>query len=132
MACYIASNNNRFYVARETGYGVPAPVTAAERFPAVGLGIREEREAVRRRDKTGTRTYQGVAAELRRRTEFEVKTYLASRDEGVAKPRYGALLESALGESAVVSAGGMASVNGLVMQFQTQHGLSEGMAVTAG
>ena len=59
MACYIASNNNRFYVARETGYGVPAAVTAADRFPAAGLGIREEREAVRRRDKTGTRTFQG-------------------------------------------------------------------------
>lgn len=132
MACYIASNNNRFYVARETGYGVPAAVTAADRFPAAGLGIREEREAVRRRDKTGTRTFQGVAAELRRRTQFEVKTYLASRDEGVAKPRYGALVESAMGENAVVSGGGMASANGLLVQFQAAHGLSEGMAVTAG
>lgn len=132
MACYIASNNNRFYVARETGYGQMAAVTAADRFPAVRLGIREQRETVRRRDKTGTRTFQGLPAELRRRTEFEVASYVTGRETAVEKPRYGALVEAALGGEARVSAGGMATVNGAMVTFGAPHGLSEGMAVTAG
>ena len=132
MACYIASNNNRFYVAREPAYGSAAGVTAADRFPAVRLGIRERREAVRRRDKTGTRTFQGLPAELRRQTSFEVTTYLAGRASGTDKPRYGALVESAMGGEGRVTAWGTATANGLVLSFQAAHGLSEGMALTAG
>lgn len=132
MACYIASNNNRFYVARETGYGTIAAVTAANRFPATRLGMSEVGEKVRRRDKTGTRTYQGLPVELRRRTTFEVEAYLSSRGSGTEVPRYGALLESAMGGRARVSSGGSASIQGLVLTFAGAHGLSEGMAVTAG
>jgi hypothetical protein len=117
MACYIASNNNRFYVARESGYGTIAAVTAANRFPATRLGMNEVSEKVRRRDKTGTRTYQGLPTELRRRTAFEVEAYLSSRGSGTEVPRYGALLESAMGGTARVSSGGDASIQGLVLTF---------------
>lgn len=132
MACYIASNENRFYVARETSYGNAAAVTAANRFPATRVGIKETRETVRRRDKTGTRTFQGLPVSLRRRTTFEIETYLSGREAGSAPPRCGPLIESAMGAAARVSAGGAASVQGLVLTFSGQHGLSEGMSVTAG
>lgn len=132
MACYIASNDNRFYVARETGYGNAAAVTAANRFPATRVGIKETRESVRRRDKTGTRTFQGLPDPLRRRTTFEIETYLSGRAAGNEPPPCGALVESAMGAAARVSAGGSASVQGLVLTFSGQHGLNEGMAVTAG
>lgn len=132
MACYIASNNNRFYVARESGYGTIAAVTAANRFAATRLGINEVSEKVRRKDKTGTRTYQGLPTELRRRTTFEVEAYVSSRGSGTEVPRYGALLESAMGGTVRVSGGGNASIQGLVLTFTGAHGLSEGMVVTAG
>lgn len=132
MACYIASNNNRFYVARESGYGTIAAVTAANRFAATRLGMNEVSEKVRRRDKTGTRTYQGLPTELRRRTTFEVEAYLSSRGSATEAPRYGALLESAMGGTVRVSSGGSASIQGLVLTFAGEHGLSEGMVVTAG
>lgn len=132
MACYIASNNNRFYVARELSYGAAADIEEAQRFPGVHLRIREQAETPRRRDKTGTRTFQGLPPDLRRRTAFEVKTYLPSREQGSDPPQWGALLESALGGPARAAAGGTASVQGQVLTFQGAHGLSEGMAVTAG
>lgn len=133
MACSISVNDNRFYAARESSYGVVAPVTAANRFPAVRLEARQETEIPRRRDKAGTRTYGGVTSRLRRRTSFEVETYLISRESAGVAPAYGVLVEAALGGSprqwmgAVVSGG-----SGVSLTTQGPHGLSEGMAVTHG
>lgn len=41
MSSYISSNANRFYVALESAYGQAAPVTAANRFPAVRLSVKQ-------------------------------------------------------------------------------------------
>ena len=55
MASYISSNANRFYAALESTYGKVDPITAANRIPAVKLGIRQQVDAGTRRDKTGSR-----------------------------------------------------------------------------
>ncbi len=134
MACYISSRNNRYYAAVEESYGTAAPVTAANRFNAVTLEAQFEYERPRRRDKTGTRTDLGFTGELKRKTRFALQTYLYSRESGDQAPRYGALVQSALGGAPRVVGGGkaVASVNGLTLTFGSAHGLTLGDAITVG
>jgi hypothetical protein len=105
MACYISSAKNRHYAAVESSFGQAAAITEAERFTSLGLRIAVEQEKARRRDKTGTRTYQGISGELRKQIGFQVGTYLYQRDEASPAPRYGALVESAMGSSPLASLG---------------------------
>lgn len=134
MACYISSGKNRHYAAVETIFGQAAAVTAAERFTSLGVKISVEQERPRRRDKTGTRTYQGIAGELRKRITFEAGTYLYQRDEMAPAPRYSALIEAAMGSSPVVASGGaaVASASGSQVTFSGAHGLQAGQAVSIG
>lgn len=131
MACYISSNDNRFYAALESKYGVVAPVTAAHRFPAVKLSATQVSEVPRRRDKTGTRTYQGSPVRLRRRTTFDITTYLTGSDTAGNAPGYGPLISAALGSAARPFGGAIvSSVSGVQVRTSVAHSLSEGMAVT--
>ena len=52
MACYIASNNNRFYTALESAFGEAPVIGAQNRFPGVKLTVRQEVDKPERRDKT--------------------------------------------------------------------------------
>jgi hypothetical protein len=72
MPNYISSNANRFYVATEASYGQAAPVTSANRFPAVRLQAQQILETGKRLDKTGTRTFLGSSKNGRRHTAFQV------------------------------------------------------------
>ena len=51
MANYVLSNNNRYYVALESAYGVAPALTASNRVPGVRLAIRRRR----RRRRAATR-----------------------------------------------------------------------------
>src|SRR5690242_5844616 len=134
MASFISSNANRFYTALESSFGVVAPITAANRIPAVKLAIRQQLDGGRRRDKTGSRTFGGVPAGMRRLTDFELQTYLTSWDKSNTGPAYGPLFQSALGAPPQQFAGGVvtsASGDGH-LGFAGVHGLSAGQAVTSG
>lgn len=134
MACYISSGKNRHYAAVESIYGQAAAVTAAERFTSLGLRLEVNQEKPRRRDKTGTRTYQGISGELRKRIQFELGTYLYQREESSPAARYGALVEAAMGSAPAPSGGGVtvSSVNGAQIGFSGAHGLVAGQALAAG
>ncbi|NWF84910.1 MAG: hypothetical protein HXY18_13900 [Bryobacteraceae bacterium] len=134
MACYISSGKNRHYAAVESIFGQAAAVTAAERFTSLGLRVEVKQEKPRRRDKTGTRTYQGISGELRKRIEFELGTYLYQREEGSPAARYGALVEAAMGSAPAASGGGLtvSSANGTQVGFSGAHGLVAGQALAAG
>ena len=54
MSSYISSNANRFYAALESSYGQVGTISAANRIPAVKLGITQQLETAQRRDKTGS------------------------------------------------------------------------------
>jgi len=131
MACYISTKQNRFYAALENSYGTVAAVTAADRFTGKSLKIQHEQERPKRRDKTGTRTYRGIAGALRARTKYELKTYLYGREAGSAAPRFGALLEAGLGGAPRVQNSGLAvtSISGAQVTFGQGHGLQAGDAV---
>jgi hypothetical protein len=133
MSSYISSNNNRFYVATEQSYGAATAITAENRIPAVRLTARQQREQGRRRDKTGTRTFLGVPRSTRRRTSYELSTYMTSWSNTSKPPAHGALFEAALGRPGLTFAGGsVAGVNGTQLSFASAHGLSAGQAITFG
>jgi hypothetical protein len=133
MGTYISSNANRFYAAVETGYGVPASVAAANRFPAVRLKAHQALQAGKRLDKTGTRTYFGTAKTSRRQSAFEVRTYLTSWN-GTGQPCYGPLVQSAMGAVPEIAQGlTLASApNGAQLETIAPHGLSLGSAISSG
>ena len=97
MASYISSNANRFYAALESTYGAVGAITAASRIPAIKLGVQQTVETGTRRDKTGSRTFAGVPAGVRRRTNWDLQTYLTSWDKTSAGPGYGPLFQATLG-----------------------------------
>ncbi|MBI5280514.1 MAG: hypothetical protein HY858_02440 [Candidatus Solibacter usitatus] len=134
MACYISTRQNRFYASLEATYGQAAAMTAGQRFSAVSLKARQVFEKPLRRDKTGTRTQQPVAGELRRRTGFDLTTYLYARETGQTQPRYWPLVQAALGGSPKSHMGGLSvvTVNGALTGFAAAHGLAPGDAVTVG
>lgn len=131
MANYISSNGNRFYAAVEQSYGVAAPVTTPNRFPAVKLQAQQILEHSRRLDKTGTRTFLGTPKTAKRQTAFETSTYLTSWT-GAGEPCYGPLIRAALGGIPQVSGGliiaGVSSPTEI--QTSTPHGLSWGAAIS--
>ena len=131
MASYISSNANRFYAALESAYGKVDPITAANRIPAVKLGIKQQVDAGKRRDKTGSRTFPGLPAGVKRQTSFDLQTYLTSWDKTTAGPGYGPLFQSALGASPVRFTGGTATAATAEgrLSFASAHGLNAGQAV---
>lgn len=134
MPCYISSNNERLYAAIEGGFGQAAAVTAQHRFPAVKFGARQQAEKTARRDKTGSRTYPGLPSGMRRRTGFDLKTYLTSWGDRTAPPAYGALFQGALGGSPELFPGTTTATGTTATTIKTvgPHGLSFGQAVTFG
>lgn len=131
MSSYISSNANRFYTALESSYGNAGAIAAANRIPALKLTVSHQRETADRKDKTGSRTFAGLPSGGRRRTDFELRTYLTSWPKAQAGPGYGPLFQGALGAAASRFEGGTvaASTNSGRLMFAGTHGLSVGQAV---
>ncbi len=142
MSSYISSNANRFYAALEGAYGQVAAITAEHRIPAVKLAITQRLDGAERKDKTGSRTFPGSPGGGRRRTNFELRTYLttwakapvgpeAGPESSITTPCYGPLVETALGGPRLEFTGGLvaSSTAGGRLGFETPHGLEAGQAV---
>jgi hypothetical protein len=131
MATYISSNQNRFYAAVESSYGEAAPITSANRYPAVRLQAQQALEPGRRRDKTGSRTFLGSSSSSRRKSAFATQTYLTSWD-GVEQPGYGPLVQAAMGAAPQISGGLVvaSAASGSSIVTTAAHGLSVGSAVS--
>jgi hypothetical protein len=133
MASYISSNANRFYTALESSYGSAAAILGQNRIPALKLTVQQQLEVTQRRDKTGSRTFPGLPAGGRRRTAFELQTFLTSWQGTSGGPSYGPLFQAALGGTPLAFGGGALSastINGL-LTFTAPHGLSPGQAVSS-
>jgi hypothetical protein len=133
MASYISSNANRFYTALENSYGQVGSLTAASRIPALKLSVQQQLEKADRKDKTGSRTFFGLPWGGRRRTNFDLRTYLTSWDKLSAGPGYGPLFQAALGGTPLQSGGGIVASSGTdgTLSFAADHGLSVGQAVAS-
>ncbi len=134
MACYIASNDNRFYAATESAYGAAPIVTGSNRFPGVKLTVRHELEKPARNDKTGTRTFLGLPASLRKQTSFEVRSYMTAWNGQAEQLGYGPLFQAALGGDPMFFGGGTAGAGTTdrILTFSAPHGLMAGQAVAFG
>ena len=133
MASYISSNANRFYTALESSYGNVAAITSTNRIPALKLTVKNQLDTTQRKDKTGSRTFPGLPVGGRRRTQFELQTYLTGWDKTTAAPGYSPLFQAALGATPLQSAGGtVASSMAANVAFSAAHGLQVGQAVSWG
>lgn len=132
MSCYISSNANRLYSALEVNYGRVPPISSRNRFPAVKLSARQQLEAGNRRDKTGSRTFAGVPPGSRRRTSFQLTTYMTGWLDRTEDPGYGPLFQAALGSSPLLFGGGSAGAGSSpnTLSFAGAHGLTAGQALT--
>ncbi len=133
MASYISSNNNRLYVGVEPSFGNAAAATQLTRIPAVSLKVKHRRDELRRKDKTGTRTFLGLPSNLKRQTSFELRSYMTGWTDQSKAPAHGALFETAFGSPAQsFTAHSISGVTGTKITTGTQHGLEPGQAVSAG
>ncbi len=133
MSCYVSSNDNRFYVAAETAYGTVPSIEARHRVPALRLRAKQAADRVQRKDKTGSRTFAGLPPGVRRRSSFEMATYLTAWTDQTREPGYGPMFRAAMGGGGNLFAGGTAtSVNGVNVTFGGAHNLSAGRAITIG
>ena len=132
MATYISSNANRFYCASETAYGQVSVITSANRIPAVKLSAKQQLVVTNRQDKTGSRTFGGLPAGGRRKTTFDLRTYLTTWTGGSSPPSYGPFFQAALGGAPMMFPGGIvaAGSSATTVNFTTPHGLVSGQAVT--
>ncbi len=130
MSCYISSNNNRIYVALESSYGTVPAVAAQDRIPTVKLTAKQVLETTNRRDKTGSRTFPGLPNRIRRKTSFQLDTFMTQWDDQTQPPSQGPLFQSAMGGAPQLFTGGtVSSVSGTTIQFSAAHGLSIGQAL---
>src|SRR5689334_17122675 len=131
MSSYISSNANRFYTALESAYGQVGSITSGNRIPALKLMVQQQLEKADRKDKTGSRTFGGVPWGGRRRTSFELQTYLTSWQPSAGGPAYGPLFQAALGGTPLVFAGGTvaSATSAGRLTFSADHGLTVGQAL---
>lgn len=131
---YIASNDNRLYAGSEASYGQVADALQAKRIPAVHLSVQQKNEVPTRRDKTGTRTFPGAPAGVRKTTSYDLRTYLSTWTDQTVAPGYGPLIEAALGATPLIHAGGTLAAGSTAsrLQFAAPHGLVSGQAVALG
>jgi hypothetical protein len=131
MSCYISSNENRFYAGLETSYGHTPIIAGQNRLPAVKLSIKHAVEKIDRRDKVGGRSFAGLPTGLRRKTDYQLRSYLTGWTDTSEQPGYGPLFRAAMGaaprlHSGATIAGGSSES---LLRFSSNHGLSSGQAV---
>jgi hypothetical protein len=133
MSCYISSNNNRVYAAPETSYGAVPAVASRNRIPTVKLATRQVPELTNRRDKTGSRTFVGLPNRIRRKTSFQLNTFMTEWTDQTQQPSQGPLFQAAMGAAPRTHTGGaVASVSGLSVSFSAAHGLQVGQGLAFG
>ena len=130
MSNCVLSNQNRFYAKAEASFGQAPAIAAADRLPALKLAIRQVDELRERKDKTGSRTFVGVAPGGRKRTHFSLQTYLMAGTIPGTAPAAGALFQAALGGAPLAFPGSSAGAGSTTTQivFSGPHGLVEGQA----
>src|ERR1019366_9124099 len=128
---YISSNANRWYCAQESTYGQIPAITAANRIPAVKLEAQTQRQKSLRKDKTGSRTWAGMPAGMRRETTFNATSYMRNWADQTELPAYDPLFQAALGGAGVLWAGGTpaSGTTASSVAFSSPHGLAVGQGV---
>lgn len=130
---YILSNANRWYCAQEAAYGRVAAITAANRIPAVSMKVQHQRQKSQRKDKTGTRTWAGLPAGMRRNTTFDATSYVRDWADPTSLPPHGPMIEGAMGAPGLLWPGATVSTGSTqsTIYFVSAHGLAPGQAIVS-
>jgi hypothetical protein len=130
---YISSNANRWYIGRESAYGLVPAIAPGNRIPAVKLTAQQQRAKSQRQDKTGSRTWQGFPAGMRLQTSYDMTTYMRDWPDPTTMPSHGPLFEAAMGAPGVLWSGNTANTGttASTIAFVTPHGLVPGQAITS-
>jgi hypothetical protein len=98
----------------------------------VKLAVKHTVEQLKRRDKTGGRSFAGLPTGLRRMTEYQLRTYLSTWGDIAEAPSHGPLFRAAMGAAPMFHPGAALSANSTDSQlsFVAAHGLKPGQAVT--
>jgi hypothetical protein len=131
---YMLSNAERWYVAKESTYGQIPAIAPGNRIPAVKLTAQQQREKSQRKDKTGSRTWQGSPVGMRMQTTFDLTSYMRDWPDPTVLPSQGPLFEAAMGAPGVIWGGNtsMATSTTTTVAFASPHGLTPGQAITSG
>jgi hypothetical protein len=130
---YISTNANRWYAGSESAYGQIPAIAPGNRIPAVKLTAQQQREKSQRKDKTGSRTWQGVPVGMRLQTSFDMTSYMRDWPDQGTLPSHGPLFEAAMGAPGVLWGGNTANTGTTAsnISFATPHQLVPGQAVTS-
>jgi len=130
---YVSSNANRWYCGQESAFGQIPSITAANRIPAVKLTSQQQREKSQRKDKTGSRTFQGMPAGMRLQTSFDLTSYMRDWPDPTVLPSHGPLIQAAMGAPGVLWGGNAAATGSTATSivFGTAHGLTPGQAIVS-
>ena len=133
MSSYISSSANRLYVAGEADFGGVPEIDSTNRIPVVKLKARQQMEVRTRQDKTGSRTFTGLPAGSRRKTSYEMQTYMTTWGQ-TSEPPYAAMFRAGLGGNAETYNGGVVAAGSTPARIITTspHGLTAGQAVVNG
>jgi len=118
---------------QETAFGQIPAVTAANRIPAVKLSVQQQRADSQRKDKTGSRTWQGMPPGMRLQTSFDMTSYMRDWPDPTVLPSHGPLIEAAMGAPGLLWGGNAAAIGTTtsIIKFATAHGLMPGQAITS-
>ncbi len=130
---YISSIANRWYVAGESAYGQIPAITQSNRIPAVKLTAQQQLVKTQRKDKTGSRTWQGNPVGMRKQTSFDMTTYMRDWPDPTVLPSHDPLFQAALGAPGALWAGNAANTGttASTIAFVGPHNLSVGQAITS-
>jgi len=128
---YILSNANRWYCLQEAAYGQVGAITSSNRIPAVSMKVQNQREKSQRKDKTGTRTWLGLPAGMRRHTTFDATSYVRDWPDPTVLPPHDPMVQGAMGAPGLLWPGATTSSGSTqsTIYFVSQHNLVPGQGV---
>ncbi len=127
----VSTSLNRFYAELEASYGAVPGINPDCAFRALNVDLEPVQQYLERRDKSGSRSFAGVAAGGRRQARFQLDSYLMSGGSAGQPPDLAPLFQAACGGAPLVFAGGNAASGCTTTQinFAAAHGLSTGQAI---
>src|SRR5258708_1182947 len=123
---YIRRDLNRLYAALESSYGATPTPSPANAFRALKSNIELVQAYLQRQDKTGSRSYAGVAPGGRRHGKFDVQAYLIPSGSAGAAPSMSPFFQAACGGTPEMFPGGTAAIGSAATNvvFSAPHGLN--------
>lgn len=127
----VSTSLSRSYAAVEASYGTVPAVDANSAFRALSVELEAVQQYLERKDKSGSRSFAGIAPGGRRQSRFAIEAYLMSGGSVGQPPDLSPFFQAACGGIPLVFSGGDAGAGCTASNivFAAPHGLSPGQAI---